>query len=678
MDDVEKIVERMNELKRVIEHHSRQYYELDDPQISDSEYDALFAELVRLEERCPELKLPDSPTARIGGKVLERFEQRSHAVPMLSLDNAFEHDELRRFDERLKKAFAREIDLEYLAEPKYDGLSISLIYEDGLLTAAVTRGDGRTGEVVTENAKTVQGIPLRLPPGSPSKLEVRGEVLIEKQTFERLNEERRNQGQPVFANPRNAASGAMRQLDSRLTAARKLSFFAYGQGAGEPLAANQLGILTALTSLGFNRSFESKQCAGIDAVIAYTDQLLAKRADLSFGIDGVVIKVNSLDLQAEAGMTARGPRWAIAFKYPSEESFTILRDVTFQVGRTGAVTPVAELEPVVVGGVTISRATLHNEEEMRAKDVHLGDTVIVRRAGDVIPEVVGAVAAKRLPGAAMPTFPEVCPECATKLVRAEGYAAWRCPNRACPAQIAAKLIHFASRNAMDIEGLGEKQIARFMELGYLTDVASIFRLSEHRDALIELDRMGEASVTKLLAGIEDCKTRPLDRLIFGLGIPQVGERTSRDLARVFGSLDALGHADFDALKNVPDIGPKTASEIESWFESNENRALIAELEQLGVRPAEDTAPRGDTFAAQTICFTGKLEQLDRSAAEEMVMRLGGRAVGSVSKQTTLVVAGPGAGSKLAKAESLGVRVVDEAEFLEMLPPEVIAALVNPS
>lgn len=659
--------DRARLLRREIERHARAYYELDAPEISDSAYDELFRELQDIEAKFPDLRTPDSPTWRIGGAPLEKFEQRRHEVPMLSLDNAFEPEELARFDERLRKLLETDGPLEYLAEPKYDGLSISLIYEDRVLAAAVTRGDGTTGELVTENARTVHGIPLRLQDSAPARLEVRGEVLIQKATFDRLNLERAEKGQQVFANPRNAASGAMRQLDSKLTAARKLSFFAYSQGSGEPIAATQQGVLELLTDLGFNRSLDSRVCEGIDQVIEFTSDLQSRRAELTFGIDGAVIKLNSLEQQAQAGMTARGPRWAIAYKYPSEESFTLLRDVSFQVGRTGVVTPVAELEPVSVGGVTISRATLHNEEDMRLRGVQIGDLVIVRRAGEVIPEVVGPVIEKRPDNARVPMFPTECPECKTKLVREEGYAAWRCPNQACPAQVAAKIIHFASRGALDIEGLGEKQIVRFLELGFLSDVASIYRLSQKRDELLALERMGETSVDNLLAAIEASKTPVLDRFIFGLGIPSVGERTSRDLARVFGSVEALSHADYDGLIHVPDIGPKTASAIESWFEEGENRKLLGELAALGVQPVADTAARGDLFADQTICFTGKLEKLDRSAAEDIVIRFSGKAVGSVSKQTTLVVAGPGAGSKLAKAEQLGVRVVDEDEFLAMLP-----------
>ncbi len=663
--------ERAAWLRQELERHNRLYYVEERPEIGDDEYDRLFHELRALEEAEPDLRTPDSPTQRVGALPVEKFTPYRHGLPMLSLDNAFGEAELRAFDERVKRALATEDEVRYAVELKYDGLSMSLTYRDGLLTVGATRGDGTTGEEVTPNVRTVRGVPFRLAEPVPGQIEVRGEVVMLKSTFAEVNAARIARGDQAFVNPRNAASGGMRQLDSRLTAERKLSFFAYGLGLIDPNAAvpdTQSGRLGWLRRLGFPTRPEATTCQGVDALVAYVDRIQSQRANLPFGIDGVVVKVDSVRLQEELGSTARGPRWAIAVKFPSEQAFTRLLDVGTQVGRTGVVTPVAELEPVFVGGVTVSRATLHNYEEVHRKDVRVGDTVIVQRAGDVIPEVVGPVLEKRPTDAQPPEPPTQCPVCSTPLVRDEGMVALRCPNRTgCEAQIQAKLEHFVSRKAMDIEGLGEKQIARFLELGWLTDLASVFTLGAHRHKMVELDRMGEQSVANLVAAIDRAKTRPLDRFMFALGVRYVGERTARDLARAFGTLEEFRNATFDRLIQVPDIGPRTASEIESWLEEESNQALIAGLLEAGVAPAEAEAPSGEIFAGQTIVFTGKLERFTREAAEELVVRQGGKAAGSVSKATTLVVAGPGAGSKLAKAEQLGVPVVTEDEFLARLP-----------
>lgn len=665
--------ERAEHLRREIERHNRLYYQLAAPEISDSEYDLLLRELLEIEAEHPDLRTPDSPTQRVGSEPLREFAQHRHARPMLSLDNALSEDELRAFDERVRRGLEAPGPIEYFAELKFDGLSLSLIYSDGVLEVAATRGDGTTGEVVTTNARTVRGIPLRLAQDRPGAFEARGEVVMLKSTFERLNEERAARGEQVFVNPRNAAAGAMRQLDSRITASRKLDFFAYGQGDGERLAPTQSQTLAAMADLGFSVSREGRVCAGIEEVLAFARETHDRRADLPFGIDGVVVKVNDFALQERLGSTARGPRWAIAYKFPAEQAFTRLNAISCQVGRTGVVTPVAELEPVFVGGVTVSRATLHNYEEVRRKDVREGDTVVVQRAGDVIPEVVGPVLDKRQGDLPVPAEPTNCPECATPLIREEGMVALRCPNKACPAQAAAKLIHFASRAAMDIEGLGDKLVARFLELGLLTDLPSIYRLADRREELVGLDRMGEQSVANLLAAIEESKTRPLDRFVFALGIRYVGERTARDLAREFGTLEALRRANYDQLMAVVDIGPRTASEIESWLEDASNQALITALLELGVRPTESEAPVGSLFEGQTWVFTGKLERFSREEAETVVQKLGGKAAGSVSKLTSAVVAGPGAGSKLAKAEQLGVRVMSEEEFLALLPEGLLGS-----
>lgn len=652
-------------LRSEIERHNRLYHEQDAPEISDSEFDALLYELIAIETAHPDWVTPDSPSQKVGSAPVESFEPYTHRVPMLSLDNAFGEEELIAFDERVRNGLESNEPIAYLAELKFDGASISLTYEDGLLTRATTRGDGTTGETVTANAKTVRGVPLRLQGSPPAFLEVRGEVIMLKRDFESVNAEKSARGEQVFANPRNAASGGLRQLDSRETAKRKLSFFPYGLGFGE-LGESQESILARLHELGFPPRRDAERCVGIEALLSFIHKIQIERPNLPFGIDGVVIKVDDLASQRALGFTARGPRWAIAYKFPAEQAFTVLESVSWQVGRTGVVTPVAELRPIAVGGVVVGRATLHNLDDLRRKDVRPGDTVIVQRAGDVIPEVVGPVLEKRPEGAAEVSAPTHCPECNTPLLQELGFVALRCPNPACPAQILAKLIHFGSRNALDIEGLGEKQIARFLELGFLTDLPSIFRLEQHREALIALDRMGEQSVQNLLDAIESAKKRPLDRFIFALGIPQVGTRTAKDLARAYRSLEGLRHAHVDTLLEVPEIGPRTAREIESWFEDPRNTTMLDEMRELGVEPQEAEGPSGDRFAGQTVVFTGKLERFSREQAEEWVLQMGGKPSGSVSKQTSLVVAGPGAGSKLAKAEQLGVPVIDEEAFLAML------------
>lgn len=659
---------RAAELRREIERHNHLYHVLNQPEISDSEYDALFRELVEIEERHPELRTPDSPTQRVGAPPVEAFAAHRHLEPMLSLDNAFGEGEFRAFDERVRRGLGEDGPIDYFVELKLDGASISLTYRDGLLEAAATRGDGTTGERVTENARTVRGIPLRLRIDWPGIVEVRGEVVMLKAVFEQLNSERSERGEQVFANPRNAAAGGLRQLDSRQTASRKLNFFAYGIGFAESLPVDRQSSLAGLLrEAGFAVAPGARLCRGADEAWIAVEAIRAARQELPFGIDGAVVKVDRFDLRERLGSTSHGPRWAIAVKFPAEQAFTKLLRVVAQVGRTGAITPVAELEPVQVGGVTVSRATLHNWEDVWRKDVREGDVVIIQRAGDVIPEVVGPVLEKRSGDLPMPQEPTSCPECGGPVGRDSGHVALRCLNPSCPAKAHAKLVHFCSRNAMDIEGLGEKQIRRFLELGLLSDLPSIYRLKDRKEELLALERMGEQSTANLLAAIEKSRTRSLDRFLFGLGIRHVGERGAKDLARHFGTLEALRSADYAALVAVPDVGPRTASEIEEFFEDPENRRMIDELLELGVRPSPVRETRGDALAGQTVVFTGKLERLTREQAEELVRRLGGKASGSVSRATTLVVAGPGAGSKLQKAEQLGVRVVSEEEFLSTLP-----------
>jgi DNA ligase (NAD+) len=661
---------RAQELRELIEHHNYRYYVLDAPEIGDAEYDSLFRELQALESAHPQLITPDTPTLRVGALPVEGFTPHRHLVPMLSLDNAFGEEELRAFDERVRRGLGAEGPVEYFVELKFDGASLSLTYVDGLLEVAATRGDGATGENVLTNARTMRGIPLRLREDQPGRIEVRGEVVMLREVFDELNRARSERGEQVFANPRNAAAGGLRQLDSRLTAARKLNFYAYGVGfveRGQTVGETQSRIMARLKELGFAVHPETRVVCGFDELWAYVGEAQGRRAALPFNIDGVVVKVNRLDLQDDLGFTARGPRWAVAYKFPAEQAFTRLNSIFYQVGRTGSVTPVADLEPVYVGGATVTRATLHNVEDMHRKDVREGDVVIIQRAGDVIPEVVGPVLERREGDPAIPAPPVRCPECDAELVKTEGEVAIRCPNRACPAQIAAKIRHFVSRKAMDIEGLGEKLIDRLLELGFLSDLPSIYRLQDRAEELVELDRIGWPLVNKLLGNIEESKTRPLERFLFALGIRFVGERGAQELARQLRTLEAIRHADYDTLVAIPDVGPRTASEIQEWFEEPENQRLIDDLLALGVTPTEAEAPTGDLFAGQTAVFTGKLERFSREDAEALVMKLGGKAAGSVSKNTSFVVAGPGAGSKLAKAEALGVRVMTEEEFLEMLP-----------
>lgn len=666
------LASRAEELRRLIEHHNYQYHVLDAPEISDSEFDKLFRELQTIEQEHPELLTSDSPTLSVGGPPVASLHPYRHAFPMLSLDNAFGAEELRAFDERVRRGLEKSDDIEYFAELKFDGASISLTFVDGRLEVAATRGDGSTGEDVTHNARTVRGIPSKLREPLQGRIEVRGEVVMFRSVFEEINRGKAERGEQLFANPRNAAAGGLRQLDSRLTAARKLNFFVYGAGivelaSGRRLAESQSATIARLNDLGFPSRREAKVISGIDKLVDYVEGIRVVRPELPFGIDGVVVKVNNLDEQALLGSTARGPRWAIACKFPAEQAFTKLNRIFAQVGRTGKITPVADLEPVVVGGVTVSRATLHNYEDLARKDVREGDTVIVQRAGDVIPEVVGPVLEKRTGDTEKPVEPTACPECDSPLSRKEGEVALRCTNRSCPAQIAAKLRHFVGRKMMDIDGLGEKLIDRLLEVGYLTDLPSIYRLYERRADLVGLERLGELSIDNVLSAIEESKTRTLARFLFALGIPSVGEKGGQDLSRELRTLDAVRHAAYDTLMQIPNIGPGTAREVQEWFEDPENALMVDAMLALGVAPVEGEAPVSDLFEGQTLVFTGKLERFTREDAESFVAKMGGKSAGSVSKNTTFVVAGPGAGSKLQKAESLGVHVLTEEEFLKMLP-----------
>lgn len=655
-------------LRQTIEHHNYQYYVLDNPEIDDRQYDALIRELKALEEEHPELRTPDSPTQRVSGKPLELFETVRHQVPLLSLDNAYNAEELIEFDKRVKRALSSDAELEYVAELKIDGLTVALTYEQGLLIQGATRGNGEEGENVTVNVKTIKSIPLRLP-SSLSRvtgLGVRGEVYIKKADFLALNEQRELREEPLFANPRNAAAGSLRQLDPQITAGRPLDAFFYDilfLEGGE--AASQWDGFELMRSAKLKTNPHSKSCQGIDEVIAYCDYWTEHRGELPYEIDGIVVKVNSLQLQRQLGFTAKAPRSKIAFKFPAEQVETKILDIQVNIGRTGAVTPVAILDPVRVAGSTVSRATLHNEDNVKQKDIRVGDRVIIQKAGDVIPEVVRSLPEKRTGSERVFTMPTRCPECGSEVYREPGEAVARCIGATCPAQLRQGIIHFVSREAMDIEGLGEAIVVQLIDAGIIKDVADIYQL-RYQD-LLEQERFGAKSATNLLQAIEDSKKNDLSRLLFGLGIRHVGAGAARELASRYGSLDRLMQADYDELTAIATIGPKIAASVIKYFEEPHNRELIAKLKRLGVDPRESgTGETPPTLAEKTLVVTGTLESFSRTEAEEAIRRHGGKAASSVSKRTDFVVAGADPGSKLDKARSLGIKVIDEAEFKALL------------
>jgi DNA ligase (NAD+) len=665
-------------LRAEIERHNAAYYRHDAPTIPDAEYDKLFRELQALETQFPALQTPDSPTLRVGAAPLKEFPPRRHGVPMLSLNNAFEPAEVEAFDQRVRDGLETIAAVDYAVEPKFDGLAISLTYENGVFTSGATRGDGATGEDVTPNLRTLRCLPLRLNgSGWPELIEIRGEVLLFKQAFIELNARQRERGDKEFANPRNAAAGSLRQLDSRITASRPLSFFAYGVGAGgDQLALKTHGeLIEQLAAWGFPVADERRVVQGAKGLLAYFAEIGEKRANLPYDIDGVVYKVNKLAAQAQLGFVSRAPRFAIAHKFPAEEALTVVIGIDVQVGRTGAITPVARLQPVFVGGVTVTNATLHNEDEVRRKDVRVGDTVIVRRAGDVIPEVVAIVPEKRPsrdlfggeplhPPFAMPT---TCPECDSAIAKGIDEAIARCTGGLfCPAQRKAALTHFAARRAMDIEGLGDKLVDQLVDAGLVHSPADLYGLTV--ETLAGLDRMGEKSALNLVAAIEKSKRTTLARFIFSLGIRNVGESTARDLAKHFGQLDGLLVADGEALQQVPDVGPVVAASLVAFFKESHNLAIIERLRSAGVNwPAGEPVDAGPkVLAGKTLVLTGTLPTLKRDEAKAMIEAAGGKVSGSVSKKTDFVVAGEEAGSKLEKALELGVPVLDEMEFLKLL------------
>lgn len=662
---------RVDELRRLIERHNRLYYQEDRPEITDAEYDALFRELLALEERHPELVVPDSPTQRVGSAPVEKFGQVAHRLPMLSLENAVTEGDIVEFEQRLKRFLGLIADpiVEYVCEPKMDGLAVELVYENGVLTSGSTRGDGVTGEEVTANLRTVRGIPLKLDiPHPPELLEVRGEVFLPLEPFRRLNAEREEAGAQPFANPRNAAAGSIRQLDPRIAAGRPLAFFCYAPGvvSGHGFLSQSL-FLKAAQQAGIPVNPLAEKVAGVSGIAAYYRKMLARRETLPYEIDGVVVKVDSFALQRELGEKSRSPRWAIAWKFPPRRAETVVEAIVPSVGRTGVITPVAQLRPVEVSGVIVSRATLHNWEELEKKDIRVGDTVVIERAGDVIPAVVRVVAEKRT-GAEQPLpVPQVCPECGGAVVKIPDEVAVRCVGLTCPAQIRESIIHFASRRAMDIEGLGDKYIEQLLSLGLVRSIADIYRLT--RDDFMRFDRMGDKLASNLLASIERSKRCDLGRFIFALGIRHVGEHTAALLARAFGSVDNLAAATEEELTTVREVGPQVARSITGFFAGESNRRVLAELVAAGVAPAAAEKRSGGRFTGITFVFTGALSRFTRDEAKRMVEAEGGHAAGSVSKKTGYLVAGEDAGSKLAKARELGVAVLTEDEFLKMVEGE---------
>ncbi|MBX2809405.1 MAG: NAD-dependent DNA ligase LigA [Cellvibrionaceae bacterium] len=663
------LLQKLQQLRATLHQHNHHYYALDAPQIPDAEYDRLLRQLQTLEQQHPDLITPDSPTQRVGSQPLAAFSQVAHELPMLSLDNAFNHDELTAFNQRLQERLQRESPIEYVCEPKLDGIAVSLIYHKGVFIRGATRGDGAVGEDITLNLRTIGSIPLRLQGQSyPAYLEIRGEVYMPKRGFAQLNAAALARAEKPFVNPRNAAAGSLRQLDPKLTAQRPLQMCVYSVGVvrGGQLPDRHSDILACLSQWGMRINREMQVVRGIDACRQYYDQLAAKRDQLPYEIDGIVYKVNQLALQQQLGFIARAPRWAIARKFPAQEELTQLLAIEFQVGRTGAITPVARLQPVFVGGVTVANASLHNEDEIRRLDVRIGDTVIVRRAGDVIPQVVAVVAARRPANTVPVVFPKCCPVCQSPVIQMDDEAVQRCSGGlACPAQIKEAIKHFAARKAMDITGLGEKLVDQLIDKQLMHSVADIFRLNI--DTLAALARMGEKSASNLLQSIEQAKTTTLPRLIYALGIRGVGEATARTIARHFGDLDKLMDADAETLEAIDDVGPVVAGFIVAFFSRSVNRDLLAQLQTLGVSwPQTEPLVQALPLAGKTYVITGTLAAISREQAKEKLQRLGAVVSASVSKKTHGLIAGDKAGAKLAKAETLGIPVLDEAAFFTLL------------
>ncbi|WP_085505282.1 NAD-dependent DNA ligase LigA [Thalassobacillus devorans] len=658
--------QKLESLREQLDRYNYEYHVEDNPSVSDYEYDMKMRELIELEEKFPELITPDSPSQRVGGPPLDAFMKVQHNVPMLSLGNAFNEEELRDFDRRARGGV--EEDIEYVCELKIDGLAVSLTYEDGLFVRGATRGDGTTGEDITKNLRTIRNIPLRLKENH--SLEVRGEAYMPKKSFLALNEEKEANGDEPFANPRNAAAGSLRQLDPKIAAKRNLDIFLYGVGEweGNPLESHSER-LEKLEELGLKTNPEWKKCKDIDEVIDYVNGWVEHRMDLDYEIDGIVIKVDRLDQQETLGFTAKSPRWAIAYKFPAEEAITHLKDIELSVGRTGAVTPTAILEPVKVAGTTVQRASLHNEDLIKEKDIRIGDTVVIKKAGDIIPEVVRVLTEERSGDEEPYAMPEECPECGSELVRLEEEVALRCINPNCPAQLREGLIHFVSRNAMNIDGLGEKVIAQLFKENLIATIADLYKLD--RDELLKLERMGEKSVDNLLRAIDASKDNSLERLLFGLGIRYVGSKAAKTLAEAFETMDNLQDASYEDLTAINEIGEKMADSIYRYFDEPKVQSLLTELKELGLNMEykgrkKSDQPSDSPFMDKTIVLTGKMESYSRSEAKKLVEELGGKITGSISKKTDLLIAGEDAGSKYDKAKDLGVEIWDEETFKQAL------------
>ncbi|EPD3812306.1 NAD-dependent DNA ligase LigA [Cronobacter dublinensis] len=670
MDSIE---EKLTQLRTTLRHHEFLYHVMDAPEVPDAEYDRLMRELRALEEAHPELVTPDSPSQRVGAAPLTEFSQVRHEVPMLSLDNVFDEASFLAFNKRVKDRLKSTDALVYCCELKLDGLAVSLLYENGLLVRAATRGDGTTGEDITLNVRTIRAIPLKLRGDNiPARLEVRGEVFLPQAGFEKINDEARRTGGKVFANPRNAAAGSLRQLDPRVTAKRPLTFFCYGVGLleGGELPRSHMGRLQQFKDWGLPVSDRIRLVETPEDVLAFYHQVEADRPTLGFDIDGVVIKVDSLELQEQLGFVARAPRWAVAFKFPAQEQMTTVRDVEFQVGRTGAITPVARLEPVQVAGVLVSNATLHNADEIARLGLRIGDKVVIRRAGDVIPQVVNVVLSERPEETRPVVFPAQCPVCGSDVERVEGEAVTRCTGGLiCGAQRKEALKHFVSRRAMDVDGMGDKIIDQLVEKEYVHTPADLFRLTAGK--LTGLDRMGPKSAQNVVNALENAKETTFARFLYALGIREVGEATAAGLAAHFGTLEALINASIDDLQNVPDVGIVVATHVFNFFEEESNRAVIRDLtENVGIHwPAPQVVKAEEIdspFAGKTVVLTGTLSQMSRDDAKARLAALGAKVSGSVSKKTDLLIAGEAAGSKLAKAQELGIEVIDEAEMLRLL------------
>lgn len=660
------IAQEIDELRRLLHYHSHRYYVLDAPEIDDAKFDRLYQRLVKLEQDNPDLITPDSPTQRVGGTPAEGFERVAHSVPMLSLSNAFSAEELLAFDTRVRNGLPDD-SLEYVVELKIDGLAINLVYEAGRLLRAATRGDGFEGEDVTSNVRTIRAVPLVLNGQVPQVMEVRGEAYMPRPAFDRLNEERLEAGEPLLANPRNAAAGSLRQLDSRVTASRTLDIFVYGMGAREELAVTtHEQTLQFLQELGFKVNPHYRVFKTIGEVIEYCESWAEKRVDLPYDIDGLVIKVNSLAGQRQLGSTAKDPRWAIAFKFPAEQATTIVEDIVVRVGRTGVLTPTAVLRPVRLAGSTVSRATLHNEDFIKEKDICIGDTVIIHKAGEIIPEVISVVESRRTGAEKSFVMPATCPECGSMVLRIPGESAHKCINGACPALLREGLIHFVSRDAMNIDGLGQAVVTSLVDSGLVADAADLYTLTAEQ--VLKLERMGPKSAQNLIEAIAASKQTGLARLLFGLGIRFVGAKAAATLARHFGDIDSVAKASADELTALDEIGPRIAESVVEYFARPESERLIAKLAAAGVKLTEEKRRTTEILplTGKTFVLTGTLPTLTRNEAAELIESKGGKVTSSVSKKTDYVVAGEEAGSKLDKAQKLGITVLNEAELMTLL------------